>query len=443
MPSKGKYLKKVLNGLFFVITIFLVFSCASNSYTQIDNAVVREDFETGIRILESKKNSYNSDLILYYLDKGMLTHYARDFEESSRLLGEGERAIEDAFTKSLTRELGSYLVNDNVRSYDGEDYEDIYINIFNALNYYHRQDMEGALVEIRRMNIKLRALATKYGTLTANLRQKTREETALDFSRETDTGSTEFSNSALGRYLGVLFYRGQGKQDDARIDLDGLRLAFAQAPGVYTYPIPSSVEEELTVPAGMARLNVIGFSGLSPVKEQSTLRIPLANLNYIKIALPVMVYRGSEAGRIEVVFDNQKKFALELLEDMEAVARETFKEHLKVIYLKSVIRAAAKGVTAVVFDEIGRNEEGLTGAVFGLLGLGAQIFTEVSETADLRLSRYFPAKAYVGGITLYPGLYSFSVNYYNRGGRKIASFRYDDVLVQPNKLNLVEVICLK
>jgi hypothetical protein len=156
-----------------------------------------------------------------------------------------------------------------------------------------------------------------------------------------------------------------------------------------------------------------------------------------------MVYRFSEVGRVEVIFDDEKTFTLELLEDMEAVARETFKEHLKVIYLKSVIRAAAKGVTAVVFDEIGRNEEGLTGAVFGLLGLGTQIFTEISETADLRLSRYFPAKAYVGGITLRPGRYSFSVNYYNRGGRKIAAFRYDDVSVQPNKLNLVEVICLR
>jgi hypothetical protein len=419
-------------------------SCASNPYAKIDTAVVREDFTTGIHVLEAdKKNIYQSDLILYYLDKGMLAHYARDFEESSRLLEEGERAIEDAFTKSITQEIGSYLINDNVRAYDGEDYEDIYINAFNALNYYHRQDPEGALVEIRRMNNKLQALAAKYGPLTSGLRQKALEETGSDFSGKDTIGSAEFSNSALGRYLGILFYRGQGKQDDARIDLDGLRLAFAQAPGVYTHPIPSSLEEELTVPAGMARLNVIGFSGLSPVKEESTLRIPLANFNYIKIALPVMVYRPSEAGRIEVVFDNQEKFTLELLEDMEAVARETFKEHLKVIYLKSITRAAAKGVTAVVFDEISRNEDGVTGAVFGLLGLGAQIFTEVSEIADLRMSRYFPAKAYVGGITLQPGRYSFSVNYYNPGGRKIAAFRYDDIPVQPNKLNLVEVICLK
>ncbi|MDR2364083.1 MAG: hypothetical protein LBD65_06675 [Spirochaetaceae bacterium] len=436
-------MKRVLTGLFFVVTVFFIFSCASNPYTQIDHAVEREEFETGIRILESKKNSYNSDPILYYLDKGMLTHYARDFTESSRLLEEGERAIEAAFTKSITQEIGSYLVNDTVRAYDGEDYEDIYINVFNALNYYHRQDLEGALVEIRRMNNKLQALAVKYGTLTSGLRQKAREEAGSDFSGENTIGSAEFSNSALGRYLGVLFYRGQGKPDDARIDLEGLRLAFAQAPGVYTHSIPSSLEEELTVPAGMARLNVIGFSGLSPVKEPSALRIPLARFNYIKIALPVMVYRHSEVGRIEVIFDNQETFTLELLEDMEAVARETFKEHLKVIYLKSVIRAVVKGSAAVVFDEIGRNEEGVTGAVFGLLGLGAQIFTEVSEIADLRMSRYFPAKAYVGGITLQPGRYSFSVNYYNRGGRKIAAFRYDDIPVQPNKLNLVEVICLK
>jgi hypothetical protein len=97
----------------------------------------------------------------------------------------------------------------------------------------------------------------------------------------------------------------------------------------------------------------------------------------------------------------------------------------------------------MVFNEVGQNEDGLVGAVFGLLGLGTQIFAEASETADLRLSRYFPAKAYVGGITLRPGRYSFSVHYYNRGGRPIASFRYEDVPVLPNRLNLVEVICLR
>jgi hypothetical protein len=419
-------------------------SCASNPYIKIDNAVHRENFDAGIHILESdKKNIYKSDLILYYLDKGMLTHYARDFEESSRLLEEGERAIEAAFTKSITEGIASYLVNDTVRAYDGEDYEDIYINAFNALNYYHRQDPEGALVEIRRMNIKLQALAAKYGVLTTNLRQKALEEIGSGFPGEDKAGDSTFSNSALARYLGLLFYRGAGKPDDARIDLEELRLAFARFPQVYTYPLPASLEEEMTIPPGMARLNVLGFSGLSPIKEQSTLRLPLLDGKYIKIALPVMVYRPSDVGRIEVVFDSQEGFTLELLEDLEAVARETFKEHLKVIYLKSIIRAAAKGITAVVFDEIGRKEEGLTGAVFGLLGLGTQIFTEISESADLRLSRYFPAKAYVGGVTLKAGNYSFSVNYYNREGKKIAAFRYDDMPVQPNKLNLVEVICLQ
>jgi hypothetical protein len=444
-PFGGKNAKAILTGLSFSLTLFLTVSCASNPYTKIDHAVAREDFAAGLQSLESdKKSIYKSDLILYYLDKGMLTHYARDFGESSRLLEEGERAIEDAFTKSVTQEIGSYLVNDRIRSYAGEDYEDIYINTFNALNYYHREDLEGALVEIRRMNIKLQALAAKYGGLTTDLRQKALDETGSNLPGGINTDAAEFFNSALARYLGLLFYRGEGKADDARIDLEELRLAFARSPRVYTYPIPSSVEEELSVPPGMARLNVIGFSGLSPIKEQSTLRIPLSGTRYIKIALPVMIYRPSTVSRIEVVFDNnQERFTLELLEDIEAVAREIFKEHLKVIYLKSIIRAAAKGTTAMVFDEISQEDDGLTGAIFGILGLGTQIFAEASEAADLRLSRYFPAKAHVGGITLRPGVYSFWVNYYNRGGSQIASFRYDDIPVRAGKLNLVEVVCLK
>jgi hypothetical protein len=124
---------------------FVFFSCATNSFAKVDGAVGREDYSGGVLLLEEDKSSNysNRDAILYYLDQGMLTHYAAQYDDSSRLLETGERAIEEAFTKSVTREIGTYLLNDNTREYAGEDYEDMYINAFNALNYYHRGRSKG------------------------------------------------------------------------------------------------------------------------------------------------------------------------------------------------------------------------------------------------------------------------------------------------------------
>jgi hypothetical protein len=433
-------MKNIL-GIFLAGMVFL--SCATGSFAKVDDAVERGNYSGGIALLEEKKGSHYTprDDVLYYLDQGMLNHYAGRYEDSSRFLETGEQAIEAAFTKSVTMEMGTYLLNDTTQEYAGEDYEDIYINAFNALNYYHEGSIEDALVEVRRMNNKTQYLSVKYGVILSNLQKKALEESA-PVPPNPDVTS-RFTDSALARYLGMLFYRGAGRHDDARIDRDQLLVAFANAPGVYTYPVPSSIKDELNVPDGMARLNVLAFSGLSPVKTEETLRIPIFNSRWIKIALPDMVRRNSEVGNIAVVFDDGRRFELELLEDIDAVARETFKEKQHIIYLKSVIRAVVKGTASSALDIAANETGGETGLVLGILSLATQVFAEVSEQADLRISRYFPAKAWAGGINLAPGTYSFRVFYYGRSGKEIASFRYEDMYVRENALNLAEAVCLR
>jgi hypothetical protein len=421
----------------------LLVSCATSSFAKVDSAVSREDFSGGSEILESSKSSYyaKGDTILYYLDKGMLTHYAGLYGESSRLLEAGERAMEAAFTKSISMEIGTYLLNDNTREYAGEDYEDLYINAFNALNYYHRGDIEGALVETRRMNNKARYLADKYGVMLTGLQKKALEESA-EIPPNPDAVSN-FTDSALARYLGVLFYRSAGRRDDARIDRDQLKAVFANYPALYPHPVPSSISGELETPPGMARLNVLAFSGLSPVKEAAVLRLPLPGGRWIKIALPEMISRRSEVGKIEVLFDDGRSVELELLENIDAVARETFKERKNIIYMKTIIRSTMKSAASVALDAQSKESEGNTGLVLGILSILTQVYAEASEQADLRISRYFPAKAWAGGIDLEPGVYSFRVNYYGTSGRPLVSLEYHDMMIREGALNLTEAVCLK
>jgi hypothetical protein len=423
----------------------LFWSCASTgSFMDIDIALAQSRYSDGVVRLETKKNTLYSDrdAVLYNLDKGILCHYAELYDESSMLLAEAERAIEEAFTKSVSQEISSYLVNDNTRDYSGEDYEDIYINVFNALNYYHRGKIEGSLVEIRRMNNKLQNLTNKYDTEISNLQKKALEENKNQLPSNPNAPS-HFSDSAFARYLGMLFYRAAGLHDDARIDRDYLLAACANAPSVYRHPVPSSVSEEMVIPGGMARLNVIAFGGLSPIKIEVVPRILIRDDRWIKVAYPVMESRPSAISKVTLVMDGGGDFEFELLEDMDAVAKETFKTRQQVIYLKTMIRAILKSVSSTALDAVARETSGNESLVFGLLGLTAQVFAEVSEQADIRVSRFFPARAYVGGINLSPGTYSFTVHYYNSNGHEIASVRHENMEVKENALNLAEAVCFR
>jgi hypothetical protein len=439
------------SALFMAAALSVFLSCAGgpDAYAPIDAGVRAGSYENALASLDDEKGPaqkriYTSkNKILLYLDRGMIKHYAGLYEESSEDLEEAERLIEEAFTKSITQEIGSYIVNDNARDYAGEDYEDIYINVFNALNYYHQGDLEGALVEIRHLNEKLRHLSDKYEAAI---------EKVLDSNRQIDprqlpVEAARFSNSALARYLGVLFYRGSGNQDDARIDWDELKEAYERAPGVYTRQVPASAGEELSIPPETGRLNVIAFTGLSPVKEEENILIPLPlpyPNNSTRLALPKMSDRASAVQWAEVSLEGGVKFRLELLEDMGAVARETFKARYGLTVLKTTARtitkaAASAGLARVASSEKnGKGGDGL-GALVGLLG---RIATEISEQADIRLSRYFPRYALVGGINLEPGTYSLKIDYYGAGGL-VHSERRENVPVRENTLNLMEFVCLK
>jgi len=440
-----KALKKLLLPL-FVCGLFT--SCASTShYEKIDASLAAGDYAAGLEQVRAAKDAayQKKDKVLYYLDEGMLAHYAKDYGDSTKSLGTAERAIEDAYTKSISAAVSSYLVNDTTLEYPGEDYEDIYLNAFNALNYFYFQKgaTEDALVEIRRVDNKLKFLSTKYGTEITKAQSAVMEK-SNDIPYDSEATRIGFTNSALARYMAMLFYRGEGKSDDARIDRNEIKLAFANQPAMYGFPLPSSIADELEVPDGMARLNVVSFSGLSPVKTENTVRIPLGNMHWLKIALPVITQRPSAVARTEVTIDSGEKFNLELIEDLGAVATETFKQKAALIYFKSVMRSLVKTSSSMVLDDqSNKANDANTALLLGVLSIGTQIYAEASEQADLRLSRYFPSKAYVGGINIAPGKCSYTVRYYDASGRQIQQARFENVEIRANQLNLSEAICIK
>ncbi len=428
------------------VTVVLFMSCTSVAhYEKIDAAVFAGNYAGGLAEIEAaKETAYKSkDRVLYYLESGMLAHYAGMHEQSISALNDAERAIEETFTKSISMEVSTYLVNDNSQEYPGEDYEDIYLNAFKALSFYHTGSLDGALVEIRRIDNKLRFLSTRYGTAITNAQKAALEKDENVPAVDSADATVKFNNSALARYLGMLFYRADGKRDDARIDRNEVRLAFANQPGVYNFPVPSSLDAELEIPAGRARLNVIAFTGLSPVKQQETARLQLGSSNWIKIALPVLVARPVPVTRMEVVLENGVTFPLELLEDMNAVAVETFKQKAAFIYFKSILRSTVKTATSMVMKEQAQDRSGELGLFLAVASLGTQIYAEASEQADLRISRYFPSRASVGGLTLDPGVYNFSVNFYGAGNQLLHQQVFHQFEVQAQKLNLAEAICIR
>ena len=457
MNLKLQFLYKIAP-VFIKITILSLFmlSCSVNSaaFKEIDNAVTQSDYYSAIKIIARNQSGgaslYNEkNSISLFMDKGLLEYYAGNYAASSAALQNAERLIEEAYTKSITQGFFSYIINDNVKNYPGEDFEDIYINIFNALNYYNRGNIEGALVEIRKLSNtsgKLDMLARKYEykdpNTGASLRDLTLKETGI--SQMPETKSVNFSNSALARFLGALFYQAAGNTDAARIEFDQLQRAFNTNRNIYSFPVPLAAAEARNVPAGKARLNIISFTGLSPIKEEQRILhfLPFQHpvLQIAMFKLPVLTERPSWITRTEVIVNGGNNFTLELLEDMGAVIKETYNAHFSNIMIKTYIRTILKYVAAdIAAMETARKQDEISGL---LIAAAARAALDASESADIRMSRYLPDKAYIGGINLEPGKYSVRINYYNNNNL-ITSENFHDVIVKQNGLNLLQSIYLR
>jgi len=438
------------------ISIFTLFSLScvtAFSFKEINDAVGQNDYLTAVEAMEKSQGSYRNfydkkNEVSFFLDKGFLKYYAGDYEASCDDLHNAEKLMERTYFKKSMEDFFSYIQNDYEREYPGEDFEDIYLNIFNALNYYNAGNTENALAEIQKIIApegKLDRLSKKY-----DYKDPKTNLSMVDFSRK-QTGvsnmpsirSVSFSNSALARYLGSLLYRSEGNMSAAQNEIDQVNKAFAVHKNIYQNPIPQTIQMAHNIPAEKARLDIIGFTGLSPIKEETeSLQIlPFMHpvLQVARLKVPGLVRRPSYITGIEVIIDGKDKFNLELLEDMGAVIEDIFSARysnmLMRIYIQTIIKYAAADIAAMAASGSDNEMAGLA------IALAAQSQMAFVDRADIRMSRFLPDKAYIGGIDLSPGAHSVLINYYSGSSIVAAEERETDVKI--GKLNLLQTVNLK
>ena len=464
--------------VFAVIAAALILaSCASmkTSQNQYEESVpmAREGaYMAAAEIIRGAKGEAykEKDRVLYYLDTGMLLHWAGEYQLSNEMLSKADAAIEELYTKSISKGVASWGLNDNALDYSGEDYEDIYLNVFKALNYIAMGDEESAHVEIRRVQIKLDILEDKYKDLIDDYNSSSEAEGELVYREN------QFHNDVLARYLSLLLYRAEGSYDDARIDSEAMNEAWSTQAHIYNFEKPDL--PALKPPEnGSALVNIVSFSGFSPVKLADTIYINTTpgmvwltmtgqsddyvtdnvGFNFLvipgvnggfhyKIQFPRLESRRSEADRIVVKFDGRDVAELDLLEKMEVVARETFLLKRPLTVGKTIIRATLKNIAKeagkdAVQKEL--NDQGLAGLFAGLLvGVAADVAVDATENADLRISQFFPSYAKTAEISVLPGTYHVEVEYWN-GQSLMERIDHGERTFSADGLNLIESYMLR
>ncbi len=503
--------KKCCQKKFVFLAAFLSLfftSCASMGMSNADYLSLLDsgDYAECFSYLKAKnsKKVLKRDAIRNYYDAAMLLHYQKKYDESLTLMNLTDRMMDDAVTKSISKGFASYFVNDTVTDYAGNPYEYTYINIFNALNYYAKGDIEEAAVEVRRLNEKQQKFLNDYGEwLKRDFSEKKSTEVSYAYNvlkfndnsikRYVPEKATEddiFRDSPTARYLSIVF----GMMDDSVNNSWNIR---ADSEVLHALNPSFAVEEETKITDEKGRLDVLAFTGLigrrgekriviGPIpglivessQDKRTVAIPEFDLEFVYPVFPpptkpnpvlkvhhadsrpdfelypgsteVIPFFKSKVESVEVLIEGQEK-KLALLEDFNYAVQKDVNSKARKAFNKSLSRSIVKKASAITGASVSlymadgvlaENTAGDLGFLFAYLAAVSAIDqVDKTELADIRQVYTLPARAYAGGIELDPGKYSFTLRYYDARRNLLKEEKFTSVEIKKGKTTLVEATC--
>lgn len=453
-------MKKIIIPIILAFTIFSTMSCSS-TYVDISAAETSYyygHYDAALAFLRMNANNLKDKQgpIVYNLDYGIINHSAKNYQDSIYNLADAERAIEENFSKSISANVGSFLLNESVRDYNNAFYEDIYTNIFLALNYYHLGNIEDSMVEVRRSLEKLQLREKELPILKAEVEKQIADNKAasIDFSDKVKAFDSTFVSSALSYFLSSLFSFEYGDYDTFRISREKGVAAYKLLNKYYMEDNYTAFQNLGNANRNSTMINFLAFSGYAPTKITQIDKNVLVVDDYVDddgvyhppyyadVVYTIPKIRGTSVSRIEVNIDG-RIYYLQPFENIELIALESLEQNCSAEYFRAYFRAVSREITKSVVDSASV-EEGSSYAESSLFSDIYSIFSMISEgQGDLRTAHFFPAMSWIGSFMIDPGTYNIGIKYFGMNNNLLHEESFNNYEVKTGKANLLESIIAK
>lgn len=442
--------RRIINGA--VITVVsLVTSCATYYQT---NQSFNQDFEKGnlqsaLATLQANTKEANSKReFLYNVNSGLVLSMMSRYEESNTYFEKAFLFGED-YRRNYLNEAASYLTNPNVTTYRGEDHEHLMLLYYKAINYLKLGNTEAALVECRRVNIRLQQLSDRYQNEN-KFQRDAFIHTLMGLIYESDK---DYNNAFIAYRNAVTIYEedytrlfGMNLPEQLKMDL----LRTARLSGFINefefYKEKWGMAGFEVQPTNGAEVIFFWHNGLAPVKAEwgvnfvinrrdnwvyfqnqelginfpfslegynNTEKDGLANLEIFRVAFPRYLERPEYFQQASISV-NEKEQPLFLLEDVNKIAFKGLQQRMHLEFSKALIRVALKKVTEYQV----KKEDKTLGSVIGVINA-------ITEKADTRNWQTLPHSIYYTRIPLSAGQSTVTLNLKDGNRQTTHHFTYN------------------
>jgi hypothetical protein len=390
-------------------------------------------------MLKDKKGIKGKNAVLHYLNHGYVAYMLNDWNRSNQYFSIADRLIEDQ-QKNYLNDALALFTNPMVKPYKPEDFEIVMLNYFTALNYINLGQLDDAIVECKRIDIKLDKLNDKYGQRKNRYRHDAFAHMLMgliyDANRDYNNAfiayrnSLEIYESDYSKYFNMHaplqlkkdllrtayltgFYselEEYEKEFSLKLDRDSISqndLVFFWLDGFG--PVKSEWSINFTMIKGQG--GIVTFvndeNGLSfpfPTGNMSNQdRTAFSDLHLLRVSFPKYVERKPFYTSAEIIMGNNLH-NIELAENINDIAFKTLNDRMIREFATSLLRLAIKKS----IEEVTRRENKDVGTIIGIVNA-------LTEKADTRNWQTLPYSFSYTRIPLEVGANSYKLKVYATG----------------------------
>lgn len=361
-------------------------------------------------IKESSYMQKSQNRLLKKMEEAMVYDREGLYEDSRRRLMDADSLVDELYTESISKNAASFIYNDTVTDYSGEDYEKVAIHTMMTLSFISTGKMNEARVEARRINTKLNQINENY-------------------SKENEQ-KNKYTEDAFARYLAASIYEARQEWDDAIIDyaraLELYKGGFSSfirggvpeqlVESLYRlysmrdrtdrmkqlekeYPrLIQSVRSEKNA-SSMGEILVLHDVGQIAHKVGQDFFLPIGR-QVMRISFPVISESYSATGPNGFTLNpTGKYYSAENLADMNKIAKWCLEDRRVRMFAKTTGRLIVKGAAT---EAAYRN--------FGPLGgIAANVLAAATETADTRSWTLLPQAFFATRARVPAGNYEVTI----------------------------------
>lgn len=395
--------------LMLALAILLMQGCATSAQKSAGMRQALMQGRPDLALTAAEQGDAASDDVMVNMNRGMLRRMNHDYAGSNEALEAARKKIEELYGVSVSEQAGSVIVNDEVRSFSGDRFEQVLVHDYKALNYIALGQLDEARVEMLQADVKMMEWGetpeedpfTRYLTGIVFEALGEIDEARVAYTRAVEvyknTKSRQGLNIPYQLKNDLLFILSKARMNS---ELQQYKKQF----GMNNYKAPDT--------KGMGELIVLMNNGLAPQRDQTGIQTysPELALN-IRIAIPTYPNPPAYVNQIRLEVDNQQK-VLEPIENVDGLARAALDSDIAVI----TARALARAVVKKKMEKEAGDRSG------GFAQLAMLVVNTASEIADTRCWNTLPQEIQLARVYLPEGTQQVKMDVIGQNGSVIDTY---------------------